>query len=336
MSVSIIRLVTTATLLLFSSITWAQLTNEQQAAKAKGKLYYNVMNDFIAAPLLEIAAEAGDSESQFYLAELSQPHYPGRLFIKDEEGTLSPKAAKLYTDAASQGDIYAMIRLAFGKDGGCRTCSEPKKTAKEWFYKAHRTALINTEQGDKEAMLQMFLLTEDLNWLKKSAEAGFPEAQYLLGTMYGLGSGYFLIPGRREEAVERWLKASAEAGHPRGLDSYTYLFNQRKDLAGLAHWTEKAAESGDVDSVSNYAAWTAHEPDLVGYPLNLVKAYGLALLLADAEYGNQYSDRTKSLLKLSTRMKPEEIEAAKNFATEWKNTHPELSKNRAKYDIKIK
>ncbi|ROZ79299.1 hypothetical protein EF096_19985 [Pseudomonas neustonica] len=54
---------------LLASPAFADLTPEQQAAKERGSVLYHQFKAISAEPYLTIAAEAGDSESQFLLAE---------------------------------------------------------------------------------------------------------------------------------------------------------------------------------------------------------------------------------------------------------------------------
>ena len=54
---------------LFVSPAFADLTPEQQTAKERGSILYHQFKAISAEPYLTIAAEAGDSESQFLLAE---------------------------------------------------------------------------------------------------------------------------------------------------------------------------------------------------------------------------------------------------------------------------
>ncbi|MEB0040252.1 sel1 repeat family protein, partial [Pseudomonas sp. MH10] len=58
------------TLFIVCNSAWAELTPEQEAARVKGVFLYNMDDGYTSKPFLEIAAGAGDGESQYYLAEL--------------------------------------------------------------------------------------------------------------------------------------------------------------------------------------------------------------------------------------------------------------------------
>ena len=313
--------------LTLSNVAVAKLTPEQDAARAKGLFYYNMEDDFNARPFLEISAEAGDSESQYYLAEI----------IRSRDKYVGPEAQRLYEGAADQGDIYAMLRLIITSDDLCHlmeNCTPSKKTPKEWRDAARLLAEERASEGDGEAMYQLYMLTGNFDWIIKSAEAGFAESQEWLGSLYKEGVGRFFIPGKRQWEVERWLRASALAGYPPGMVKYSELLEKRGDLKGVGYWIEKAAEAGHFGAMSGLAAWTAHMPDKVGYPLDLVKAYGLTLLMAEANPGNAWlgpSYGETELIEVAAKMTPEQIEEGKAYAKEWAKSHPALSRFPPKY-----
>ena len=86
---------------------WAQLTPDQQAAKERGLMLYNQYKE--AVPDLRIAAEAGDREAQYFLAES----------LRLEKRYMTAEAHRWYEAAAQQGDYYAMIRLGRSGDDLC-------------------------------------------------------------------------------------------------------------------------------------------------------------------------------------------------------------------------
>ncbi|MEB0119968.1 sel1 repeat family protein [Pseudomonas sp. CCI1.2] len=310
------------TLFIVCNSAWAELKPEQEGARVKGISSYNMMRGFTAKPFLEIAAKAGDGESQYYLAEL----------IRIRKKYITAEAQALYEAAAEQGDIYAMMRLAEKGDDLCHimeNCPPDIKTPQQWSKAALELAKERASRGNAEAIYQLFLLTGNIDWLTQAAEMGFPRAQYRLGGIYEDGFGTFLIPGNREKEIEKWYKASAEGGYVPGMSSYADKLKKLKDLQGAGYWTEKAAEAGHFGSMSDYAAWTAHMPDEVGYPLDLVKAYGLTLLMAEADPGSGPSSPGyggRALPKVAAKMTPEQIEAGKAYAKEWAKTHPPLSR----------
>jgi hypothetical protein len=314
-------------LFLLSNCAWAQLTPGQEEARSQGLFFLNMIKSAKASPFLEISAEAGDTESQYYLAEI----------LRRNQKVITPRAQELYEAAAEKGDIYSMMRLSDKGDDLCHimeNCPPDIKTPQEWLESARSRAKERAAQGDGEAMQQLFMITGHFDWLVKAAESGFPDAQEWLGSLYKEGVGTFLIPGNRKKEIEKWYRASAESGYAPGMSSYADLLQKFGDLKGAGYWTEKAAEAGHFGSMSSYAAWTAHMPDEVGYPLDLVKAYGLTLLMAEADPGRGPSSPGyggQVLPRVAAKMTPEQIEAGKAYAKEWAKTHPPLSRFPPKY-----
>ncbi|WP_087945456.1 hypothetical protein [Pseudomonas chlororaphis] len=93
--------IVTAIFLLLSSQVNAGLSPEQQTAKEQGLILYNQFKATSAAPFLTVAAEAGDDESQYFLAEA----------LRKKNHFMNSEAKKWYEAAASQGNLYAMIQL---------------------------------------------------------------------------------------------------------------------------------------------------------------------------------------------------------------------------------
>ena len=302
-----------------ASSAWAQLTPEQQAAKEKGLVLYQQSDWYDSQPLLRIAAEAGDGEAQYFLAET----------LRLSNRYITAEAQKWYEAAAEQGEVYAMLRLSGKGDDLCvamGNCPADQKTPYEWLMLARKTASARAAQGDAAAMYQMNSATAELEWLEKAAEAGHGEAQWLLANRYKEGRGTFLWPGSREEAVEKWFKASAESGYPPGMMSYADILWKRNDMAGVRHWIEKAAEQGHLETVYSYGSYLAHQPDKVGYPLDLVKGYALVSLVAALDGGGSSPEFAREELpKIAAQMTPEQIKQAEAFANEWQRTHPPLS-----------
>ncbi|WPX62134.1 hypothetical protein [Pseudomonas sp. MH10] len=58
------------TLFIVCNSAWAELTPEQEDARNQGLFFLNMISSAKASPFLEISAGAGDTESQYYLAEI--------------------------------------------------------------------------------------------------------------------------------------------------------------------------------------------------------------------------------------------------------------------------
>ncbi|AZS51296.1 hypothetical protein DM558_11160 [Entomomonas moraniae] len=78
------------------------LTPGQQQAKKQGEILYQQGLCEKPAPLLELAAKAGDSESQYYLGDC----------IERLNSMMTKEAAYWFEQAANQGDTCAMMPLA--------------------------------------------------------------------------------------------------------------------------------------------------------------------------------------------------------------------------------
>lgn len=116
---------TVGLLLLLSNCAWAQLTPEQEEARNQGLFFLNMIKSEKASPFLEVSAKAGDTESQYYLAEI----------IRRNKKHITPEAQELYEAAATKGDIYSMMRLVNKQDDLCHVmenCSPDIKTPLQW------------------------------------------------------------------------------------------------------------------------------------------------------------------------------------------------------------
>ncbi len=175
-------------------------------------------------------------------------------------------------------------------------------------------------------MYVLYYLTNNFEWLEKSAEAGFPIAQYDLARLYDQGKGFFFPPWKRGEKIENLLKKSAEGGYAKGMGHYMGILHKKGDLKGARYWLEMAAKKGSQAAVGSYGAYLAHTPDQLGYKLDLVKGYGLVSLLQELDGGGGVEEYVADKMEaISAKMTSEQIEEAKAFAEEWKATHPPLS-----------
>jgi hypothetical protein len=275
---SILRTFAFVLLFALTGSAWAQLTPEQQVAKERGLILYQQSDWYDSQPLLQIAAEAGDGEAQYFLAET----------LRLSNRYITAEAQKWYEAAAEQGEVYAMLRLSGKGDDLCvamGNCPPDQKTPLEWLLLAREVASARGAQGDAEAMKQMNNATADLKWLEKAAEAGHGEAQWLLANRYQEGRSTFLWPGSREEAVEKWFKASAESGYPPGMMSYVARLYEHGDYQGYFDWNKRAAETGFIHGVYGYALNLLDREGLFKITPDPVKSYGLMSLLAALDGG---------------------------------------------------
>ncbi len=226
-------------------------------------------------------------------------------------------------------NVYAMIQLGRAKNDLCaimENCPPAKKTQAEWFVEAKKVTLPKANDGDPESLYLMYEITLDHKWLEKSANAGYPLAQYWMAVSERQGEGYFFIPGGRDASVRRWLLLSSEGGNPKAMMEYLETLYAKGEMESTRHWLEVAAATGEQSALSNYGAYISHTPDKVGYPLDLVKGYAIFSLLkelGDSGGVQDYVDR--KIEKIAEKMTPQQIEQSKIVAQEWKATHPPIS-----------
>ncbi|WP_415756175.1 tetratricopeptide repeat protein [Pseudomonas sp. LT1P18] len=294
-------------------------SQQQLEEKEKGIILYNQFKTLSAISHLEIAAEAGDHEAQYYLGEA----------LRKVKRHITPEAQSAYEASALQGDIYSMIRLSGNKNDLCivmKNCPKGRKEPAEWRKMALNAAKKEAAKGDAEAMYLLFRLTGDDKWLEQSAESGYAFAQYYLATGYRDGKGFFLLPSKRAEVVERLMKASAEGGYPLGMMGYVEVLAYKKDFETLRFWNEKAAKAGYASAVFGYGSFLSKNPSELGFPYDPVKSYALIYTLLELDGGGGLQDYANDMLpEIAAKLTPEQIEQAKQMSKEWKATHPPLS-----------
>jgi len=302
-----------------SSEVSAQSTSDLKSAKAQGITLYNQFKTSSAVPFLELAAQSGDHEAQYYLGEA----------LRKVKRHFTPEAQSAYEASALQGDIYSMIRLSENKNDLCvvmKNCPKGRIEPTEWRKMALDAAKKEAAKGDAEAMYLLFRLTGDDKWLEQSAESGYAFAQYYLATGYRDGKGFFLLPSKRAEVVERLMKASAEGGYPLGMMGYVEVLAYKKDFETLRFWNEKAAKAGYASAVFGYGSFLSKNPSELGFPYDPVKSYALIYTLLELDGGGGLQDYANDILpEIAAKLTPEQIEQAKQMSKEWKATHPPLS-----------
>lgn len=294
----------------------AQLSTQQQVAKLQGIKLFNQHKK--AEHELRIAAEAGDTEAQFYLAEE----------LRQQTITLNAEALQWYEAAATQGDLYSMIRIGRTDNDLCLTmknCPIEKKEPKEWLAEATRIAKDKSDRGDAEALYIMYELTAEREWLKKSALAGDAIAQYRMAIGDRQGEG-FILPWKRQEKIEHWFLLSAKAGNPKAMMQLFGIYREKGELEQARYWLEKAASIGYEAGVYNYGYFLAVDPKALGFTEDKIKGYALISLLKELDGGGAaQTDVEETLPQISEKMTPTQIQEAEDFATKWKTTHPPLS-----------
>ncbi len=305
-------------LCVFALPALAQLTPEQQAAKEKGIILFNQYK--VADAELRVAAEAGDKDAQYYLAE----------YLRKKNRYMSAESIKWYEAAAVQGEPYSMIRLGTVDSDICtilKTCEDSKAYAESWLLKLLAIAKPKAEKDDPEGLYLMYQLTLNDKYLEKSAASGYGFSQYKLALFISEGQyEKFRNDESRQRRVKELMKASSENGYPKAMLKYgDALLSEGKQ--SLAHqWYEKSAATGYVEALYEVGSYLSHEPEENGFGLDRVRGYGMLSLVATMDGGGGLGEYAiDKMSKVKNKMTADQIKAAKNYAAEWEATHPPLS-----------
>ncbi len=246
---------------------------------------------------------------------------------------MTREAQRWYESAANQGDYYSMFRLATSSNEICKilkTCPNVKRL--EWKNALLSSAKIAANKGNAEAMAILYNITGNLSWLQRSADAGYPPAQFLLAHRYREGNAFFW-PGQREKEEIRLIKASAKQFYPRAMLEYSTILQHRGEYEEAWHWLREAASTGYAEAIMEYAL-TLKDGMPIGKNQDTIKAYGLLSLLLSLDGGGGLDDLAKFSLKgLSKNLSPRHISDATLFAKQWQNSHPPLSYFRVKLEF---
>jgi len=295
------------------------LATPQASGPTLGVSLYNQLKISSAISELEKEAQSGNVESQYYLGEA----------LRKRNRYMTSEAQHWYETAANNGSIYAMIQLGRSSHDLCqqmKNCPLGEKSPTDWFEKAKGLALQKANEGDPESLYLMYEITQDREWLEKSAHAGYSIAQFWMAIGDKQGEG-FLLPWKRKDAVGNWFKASAEGGNPRAMMEYAaFLYENGGDLETARHWIKVAAEYGYEGGVTSYGAYLAHAPERFGFELDLIKGYAITSLLKELDEGRSMQSYVEEVLpEIAEKMTPEQIKEAEIFSIQWKKTHPPLS-----------
>ena len=92
-------------------------------------------------------------------------------------------------------------------------------------------------------------LAEAAAWYRRSAERGWPDAQFYLARLYALGRG---VPTDFVEAL-RWTERAAGAGFPAAQATLGSIYFEgrgvRRDIFEAVRWYRRAAYQGNIESM---------------------------------------------------------------------------------------
>ncbi|RON48227.1 sel1 repeat family protein [Pseudomonas frederiksbergensis] len=288
----------------------AELNVHQENARKKGLELYNLGSFRASEPYLTIAASAGDRPAQYALAEV----------LRRRQGSITEEAKKWYRLAAAQEDVYALLRLGDS----------------ESLDKVRELLPPRIEQGDGEAMLQMYELTKEITWLKKSANTRFPEALYILALQYDRDRS--LVPEGQNptDVIDLLLERAAHVNFPLAMNWYTNRQKVTTFPSLRREWLEKTAALNDLYGVLKYGFALGHgesggDPEY-GYKKNYPLSYALVWLVVNSAPEYQLHNSAALFLDdLGKAMSPQEIALALKVAQTWKDSHPPLSEHRLTY-----
>ena len=151
------------------------------------------------------AYEYGDKvQSPFQLGEL---YYSGLGTQKNV-----PEAFKWYKISADNGNPQGAYFVAYSYHNGEGTVQDYSK-AIEYYYKASDivpNANLSLGLLIREGLGEMKNEEKAYKYIKKGAEMGSPDAQFVLA--HGYLMGYGRLPKNRQLAID-WMKKSAEQGN---------------------------------------------------------------------------------------------------------------------------
>ena len=124
-------------------------------------------------------------------------------------------------------------------------------TLKERAREGDFLAQYQLGRGDSYIISEELLSTEEplsgLDWLKKSAEAGFPLAQHELGKVYLSGVGGVT---KDFKMAFHWHKKAADQGYIFSQRSLVFMYSEgvgtEKNFEQATYWLKKSADDGDI------------------------------------------------------------------------------------------
>ncbi len=291
----------------------AGLNDQPKEAITKGMSLYNLGEFNQAKVYLTIGATAGDRTSQYALAEVT----------RRQAGSITDEAKNWYRLAGAQDHVYALMRL--GDEASLK--------------KAKELAKARADKGNADAMFELYELDQNIETLKKAAQSGSQEGQYILAVKYDKDETLIADSSLRRATIDLLLKNAAEAGFSKAMHWYSNRFPINQNHSVRREWLEKRAELNDVNGVLNYGLGLCgfYEDDNgvdreYGFTKNLVKGYGLIWLVVETTRElSRHTIAREFLEETAKEMTADQITAAKAFAQSWVESHPPMSEFRLTY-----
>lgn len=211
-----------------------------------------VDNDKRAVELFQAATEKGSLDAQYQLGYM---YASGRGVDNGDQVANDKKAIELFQEPANQGEPGAQYNLAVMYELG--RIGRPKQA------------------GDDGIVVK---------WLEKSAEGGFPIAQYQLGFRYVNGHGVPTHDKEKNDAIAvKWFEEAAKQGHVKAQTHLGWMYMHGRGIAQnklkALECYKKAASQGELDAIAYLASMYE---DGNGVPQNLQKSFELYKRAAEA------------------------------------------------------
>ncbi|KAG8879548.1 hypothetical protein FRB98_005662 [Tulasnella sp. 332] len=196
-----------------------------------------------AVQWLKRAAEQADEENPHALSMLATLHER-----EDNEGNVVfdlAYAVELYTKAAQLGHVPSQLKLGSAFETGALGCPVDPRRSIAWYTKA-------AEKGDPEAELCVsgWYLTgsegilkqsdsEAYLWARRSANKGWPRAEYAVGYYAEVGIGV----QQDMDLAKRWYMRAAAQGNKRAMSRLTELKRLGNKKSNIARPTRQQANA---------------------------------------------------------------------------------------------
>ena len=159
-------------------------------------------------------------------------------------------------------------------------------------------------------------------WIRKAAEAGHREAQFVRGVLYDEGQG---VPQDNTQAVF-WYAKAAEAGYMQAPYNLGFMFEsemgEQQDHVRVLRRLRKAAEAGSAGA--QYALGVMYSggyAQALGLPQDDVRAHSWFNIAATNTTNRLDRDRAVRYRDVLARtMSTQQIAEAQKLAREWKRT----------------
>jgi TPR repeat protein len=190
------------------------------------------------------------------------------------EGQGAQAGCRLFRCAAIAAIVTLFPHPARAEDAGWRAYDRGDLQAAARAYEG------GAQRGERLAQYNYAMMilraetpgtpAEALVWLRKSAEQGYPQAQFNLGLLYERGA---MLPKSLPDATA-WFRRAAEQGHVEAqIATGTQYFlgrGARRDETEACRWYELAADGGDAGA--QYLAASCYEHGYGEWPKDLDRA----------------------------------------------------------------